>query len=203
MAWPLRHHAATREDTRRCRGHDYDLDMPDPQPTPQEKSLKRVLTISRLNGWSVAVVAALGTLVTLLLGDLTGTLVGLVAVASGWMEIRGNGKLQRKDASGMTLLVRSQLLLLGVLLAYCVIRLGSFDAETAMANLTPDMEAILKEAGLERGDILPMVSMTYYATYSAVAATCLIYQGGMALYYRSRTNTIITALSLPPNTTGP
>jgi hypothetical protein len=169
-----------------------------PAPTPQEKALKRVLTISRLNGWSVAVVAALGTLVTLLLGDLTGTLVGLVAIASGVMEIRGHGKLQRKDASGMTLLVRSQLLLLGVLLAYCAIRLGSFDGETAMANLTPDMEAILKEAGLGRGDILPLVSLAYYATYGAVAATCLIYQGGLALYYSRKREPVTQVLTGNP-----
>jgi len=169
--------------------------MPIAEPTPQEKSLKRVLAISRLNGWSVAVVASLGTIATLLLGDLTGTLVGLLAIGSGVMEIRGHRLVARRQAEGMKWLVRSQLLLLGVLLAYCATRLGSFDAETAMANLTPDMEAVLKEAGLERADILPLVRITYLATYGAVALTCLIYQGGMALYYSRKRDPVTQALT--------
>jgi hypothetical protein len=173
--------------------------MSNATPTPQAKVLQRVLSVSRLNGWSVAVVAALGTLVTLALGDLSGTLVGLLAVGSGTMEIRGHKRLKRRDPEGMKWLVRSQLLLLGVLLAYCATRLGSFDADTAMANLTPDMEALLKEAGLARSDILPLVRTAYLGTYTAVALTCLIYQGGLALYYRSRIRPVTEALAAPPS----
>jgi len=169
-----------------------------PAPTPQENALKRVLAVSRLNGWSVIVIATLGTLLTLVLGDLLGTVISLLAVASGWMEIRGNRKLRRRDPEGMKWLVRSQMFLLAVVLAYCASRLGSFDADTAMGNLTPDMEAILKEAGIEKGDILPMVRMAFLTTYLAVAVTCLIYQGGMALYYRRKTRLVTEALSSPP-----
>ena len=165
-----------------------------PEPTPAEKSLQRVRAISRINGWSVIVIAALGTLLTLVLGDLLGMFIGLLAVFSGWMEVRGHEKLKRRDQHGMKWLVRSQLFLLGVILAYCASRLGSFDGETAMANLTPDMEAVLKEAGLERGDVLPLVRTAYYATYLTVALVCLIYQGGLALYYRSRTRLVTEAL---------
>lgn len=169
-----------------------------PTPSPQAKALQRVLSISRLNGWSVAIIAGVGTLVTLVLGDLSGTFVGLMAVGSGVMEIRGYKQLKRRDPEGMKWLVRAQLFLLGVMLVYCVTRLGSFDADTAMANLTPDMEAVLQEAGLARGDILPLVRTAYLATYTAVALTCLIYQGGLALYYRSRIRLVTEALAEPP-----
>ncbi len=172
--------------------------MTTPASTPAEKTLKRVLAISRFNGWSVVFIAGLGTLLTLVLGDLLGTLIGLLAVVSGWMELRGHWKLKRRDPTGMTWLVRSQMLLLTVILVYCVSRLGSFDADTAMGNLTPDMEASLKEVGLERADILPMVRTSFLVTYLTVAVVCLIYQGGMALYYRRKTGLVTEALTPPP-----
>ena len=171
--------------------------MTAPEPTPQDKALRRVLAISRFNGWSVIVIAALGLLLTLLLGDLVGTFIGLLAVVAGWMEVRGHRVLRRHDPAGMAWLVRSQLFLLSVILVYCVTRLGSFDADTAMANLTPDMEAMLKEAGLERGDILPLVRTAFLATYLTLAIVSVIYQGGMALYYRSKTRLVTESLAGP------
>jgi hypothetical protein len=98
----------------------------------------------------------------------------------------------------MKLLVRSQTLLLSVILIYCVTRLGSFDADTAMGNMTPDMAASLKEIGLERGDILSMVRTTFFVTYIAVAVVTVLYQGGMALYYRRKTALVTEALAAPP-----
>ncbi len=169
-----------------------------PEPTPQDKALKRVVAVSRLNGWSVIVIAGLGALLTLLFGDLVGTFIGLLAVVAGWMEVRGHRMLRRGDPAGMPWLVRSQLFLLGVILVYCVTRLGSFDADTAMSNLTPDMEALLKEAGLARGDILPMVRTAFLGTYLTFAAVSIFYQGGMALYYRSKTRLVTEALARPP-----
>lgn len=174
------------------------MSMTTPAPTPAEKTLKRVQSVSLFNGWSVVVIAGLGILLTLVLGDLLGSIIGMLAVTSGWMEVRGHQKLKQRDPAGMTWLVRSQLLLLTVILVYCASRLGSFDGDTAMASLTPDMEAVLKESGLERGDILPLVRTAFIATYITVAAVCLVYQGGMALYYRSRTRLVTEALAIPP-----
>lgn len=134
----------------------------------------------------------------LLLGDLLGGFIGLCVIVSGWMEIRGGRQLKRNETDGVKWLVRSQLFLLAVILSYCASRLGSFDRDTVLANLTPDMETIFQEAGLEKADVLALVQSTFYAVYSAVALTCLIYQGGLALYYRSKTELIHEALNTPP-----
>jgi hypothetical protein len=175
--------------------------MTSPTPSPAAKALQRVLTVSRINGWSVCVIAGLGSLLALALGDLTSLFIGVLVAAAGVMEVRGHKQLKRRDPDGMKGLIRSQLFLLAVMLVYCAGRLGSFDADTAMASLTPDMEAMLKEAGLERADILPLVRMTFLGTYLAIAATCLIYQGGMALYYRSKVRLVTEALTTPPPAT--
>jgi len=170
-------------------------------PTPQENALKNVLKISRLNGWSVVVVAALSILLTLALGDLLGSAIGLLAMVSGWMEVRGGRKLKQRDPAGMTWLVRSQLFLLTIILVYCASRLGSFDAETVLGNLTPDMESILQDSGIQRADILPLVHKAFLALYLSVAFVTILYQGGMALYYRRKTTLVTEALNtvfVPP-----
>jgi uncharacterized membrane protein HdeD (DUF308 family) len=177
--------------------------MSTPEPTSQAKTLRRVLLVSAIDGWSIVAIAGLGTLITLALGDLVGLVVGVLVLAAGVIELRGRRQLQRRDPNGMRLLIRAQLLLLTVILVYCVSRLGSFDADTAMANLTPEMEAILKENGLERADVLPLVQTAFYATYSIVAVVSVIFQGGLTLYYRSRAAAVTAALTPTPEPINP
>lgn len=168
------------------------------EPTKAEKTLKRVLFISAFDGWSIIVIAVLGILITLAMGDYSGLAVGLLIAAAGGMELRGRKLLKRRDPSGMKLLVRSQLFFLAVILVYCATRLGSFDEATVMGNSTPDMEAAMKELGIQKADLLPMVRSTFFALYSGVALGTLIYQGGMTLYYRAKTKLVTEALSPPP-----
>ena len=168
------------------------------EPTKQEKALKRVLRYSRLNGWSVVIIAGLGVLLALALGDLVGAFIGLLVGVAGWMELRGHHKLKRRDPDGMTWLVRSQMFLLSVILVYCASRLGSFDNDTMLSGLTPEMESLLKESGIERADIVPMVRLAFFSTYITVAVVTVLYQGGMALYYRSRTKLVTEALKAAP-----
>jgi hypothetical protein len=172
--------------------------MTAPEPTKAEKTLKRVLFISAFDGWCVIVIAALGTLLTLAFGDYSGVVVGLLIAAAGGLELRGRKALKRRDPAGMTTLARSQLFLMAVILVYCTTRLGSFDSATAMGNLTPDMEALLQESGIQKADILPLVRLSFLAIYGGVALGTLIFQGGMILYYRAKTNLVIEALSTPP-----
>ena len=172
--------------------------MPTSTLSPAEISLQRLLTVSRLNGWSVIVISSLGSLLALAIGDLLSTLIGLLVLAAGLLEVRGHRQLQQRDPAGLTLLVRSQLFLLAVMLVYCAGRLGSFDADTALASLTPDMEIILAEAGLDKSSLLPLVRTAFFALYSAVAAITLIYQGGLALFYRSKIKLVTEALTAPP-----
>lgn len=171
--------------------------MTAPEPTPQDKALKRVLLVSAIDGWSVTVIASLGVLLTLIIGDWLGTGIGLLVLAAGVLELHGRRQIMRRDSDGLKQLVRAQLFLLAVILVYCTSRLGSFDADTAMASLTPDMEALLKEAGLERADILPLVRITFFATYGGVALLSLLFQGGLILYYRRKTRLVTAALTAP------
>ena len=165
-----------------------------PPLPPAQAALQKVLKVSRLNGWSIAVFAGLCTLVSLAFGDWAGAGVGLLVTASGVMEIHGHRLLQRRDATGMTWLVRAETFLLSVILVYAVSRLLSFDAEYILSNLTPDLEALLKEAGISKAEIVPLVQTFFRAFYGAVILVALLYQGGLALYYRRQTALVTEAL---------
>ena len=172
--------------------------MTAPAPKSPEKILQRVLLVAAIDGWSLVGIAGAGVLLTLAFGDWLGTGIGLLVLAAGLSELRGRRRLRRSDPAGMKVLIRAQLFLLGVILVYCVSRLGSFDGDTALANLTPEMEVVLNEAGLARADVLPLVRMACYATYGTVAVVSVVFQGGLALYYRSRTGPVTAALTTPP-----
>ena len=172
--------------------------MPSPVPTPPEKVLNRVLLVSAIDGWCVVTLAGFGLLIALALGDLSGAFTGLLIIAAGIMELTGRRRLLRGDPLGMKRLVRAQLFLLTVILLYCVTRLGSFDLELAMSNLTPEMEAVLKENGVERADVGPLVQILFYLVYGLVAFLSLLFQGGLILYYRSRAARVAAALVPPP-----
>ena len=175
------------------------MHMTVPPLTPPQLALKKVLKISRVNGWSVAVFAGLCTLVSLVFGDLVGSGIGLLVVASGVMEIHGHRLLKRRDVGGMTWLVRSQLFLLSVILVYSVSRLFSFDSEYILSNLTPELEALLRENGITRAEIISLVQTFFRAFYGAVILVTVIYQGGMAFYYRCKSPLVTEELNLPPN----
>ncbi len=172
-----------------------------------EKALASVRRFSRLNGWSVVIVAALGTFLTLLLGDFLGVGIGLLVVVGGMMEVHGNRRLAALDPKGMSWLVRSQFTVLAVILVYAVSRLGSFDGEMALANLTPEMRAALQELQLDPRELLPLVKLTVFLTYGTVAVVTCVYQGGLGLFYRSRiplvNKAIAAAKSARPPTVAP
>lgn len=174
--------------------------MPPPVPTPPEKVLDRVLLVSSIDGGSVVALAGLGTLLALAFGDLSGAFTGLLMAAAGGLELTGRRRLRRGDPGGMKLLVRAQVFLLAVILLYCVTRLGSFDQELVMSNLTPEMEAALKESGIERADVGPAVQILFYLVYGLVAVVSLVCQGALILYYRSRAAPVAEALATPPST---
>jgi|UniRef100_UPI00404943E2 hypothetical protein len=167
------------------------------QTTPDEV-LRRVLRLSSVNGLSVAIFAGLCALGSLVFGDLLGAGVGLLVAIGGITEVRGRNKLRQRDADGMRLLVRAQWMVLGVIWVYAASRIGSFDAMLALDNQTPEMRQMLAEAGVETAQLITLVKIFFYVFYSVVMLVTLIYQGGLALYYKHRTPMVAAALSVPP-----
>jgi len=166
--------------------------------TPKD-TLHRVMRIARLNGWSIAIFAGFCAFVSLVCGDWVGAFIGIVVTVGGAVEIRGLRRLQQHDAEGgMDLLIRAQLIVMGVIWVYGVERLMSFDLEGSMAELRPQMQTIYEQTGLTEHDFGRWLTLGFYSLYATVLFVTLIYQGGMALYYRSRREAVREALTAPP-----
>lgn len=164
-----------------------------PPPLPAEM-LNRIVRLAKLDGLSVLVVAAAGALISVGLGNLGGFLTGLLIAAAGASERHGGSLLQKREERGLKWLVRSQLYLLCVILLYALTRLGSYDPEYVRSIITPEMQQAFQQAGLSVADILPLVRMAFYALYGGLAIATVLYQGGLALYYWRRAETVRTAL---------
>jgi hypothetical protein len=171
-----------------------------PQPSPAD-TLKRVIKIARVNGMVVVFpVSFLCALIALAIGDLSSAIAGLLVAAAGWSEWHGAKLLQRGRARGIGWLVRSQLYLLGIIEIYAVARIASYDPEYVRSMVTPEMRQIFDSAGLNIEQVMPMVRTAFYALYGSLIVLTLFYQGGLALYYWRRTETVRAALgeTAPP-----
>lgn len=167
-------------------------------PSPPEETLRRVVRMSRLNGWSVAICGGLSALVSLGLLSPVGVAVSLLVALGGALEVHGQRLLERRAADGLRWLVRGQIVVLAVIWAYAVWQLFSFNRELAPWLASPDLRAMLDGLGLRAEEVLPLARQLYYVLYGALMAATLIYQGGLALYYRQRAAAVEAALAAPP-----
>jgi hypothetical protein len=177
--------------------------MAPPGPTPEVKALTRVLLISAIDGWSVVALSALGTLLALAVGEYIVALAGLLIMAAGLLELHGRRRLQLREASGMRLLVWAQLFLLGAIWTYAWYRWRFFDADALWRSL-PELAQVrldtqLAIAGLDpAADRAAVLEMMNFHICVLLAFLTLLFQGGLVLYYRSRTPRVAAALAAPP-----
>ncbi len=177
-------------------------------PRPPEEVLRRVIRFSRLNGWSAVLFASLGALVSLGLLDPISVSICLLIGLGGALEVHGQRMLVRRDAGGMRWLVRAQLVVLAVVWFYAATHLVSFDAVYLRDEVIPNaremlsafgmnLDQIFEQADLDTNAVVAFVRLLFVAIYGSLMLVTLIYQGGLALYYRRRTAAVEAALRIP------
>jgi hypothetical protein len=160
-------------------------------PLLPSEVVARVQRLARFDGLSVALVAGSLALVAAILGDYVGAGVGLLVAGAGAVELHGASLLTQRHARGMSWLVRSQLLLLTAILAYCALRWARPDLAPLRRVVSDDMKEQLELIGWSVDAFLQLV---YRLTYVCVALVTTLYQGGMALYYWRRSAAVAAAL---------
>jgi hypothetical protein len=177
-----------------------------PQPSSAD-TLRRVIKIARFDGLSVLILSGLCTLGAIALGAWGSIGTGLLITAAGWSEWHGAKLLQRGRARGIGWLVRSQLYLLSIILLYVIGKMTSFDLDPENVRLHIQqmnplfaqftgrtIQEYLEDVGLTVQDVPRLARTFFYAAFGTVALVTLIYQGGLALYYRRRTEAVYAAL---------
>jgi hypothetical protein len=160
-------------------------------PLLPEETLHRVLRVANFNGMSVLAVAGMLTLAVASTGNYVGAAIGLLVAAAGAFELHGAGLLRTGEPKGIQWLIASQPYLFVVVLAYCVLRLASYDPALLRAAVTDEMRVVLEERGYDEEQFLRMM---YVTTYALLGIATLIYQGAMTAYYFRRRHAVVAAL---------
>jgi hypothetical protein len=148
---------------------------------------ERVARIARWNGGSILVVAGLGALLSLAGGDLVAGGCGLAIATAGALEHRGGRRLADAGWDPAALrptLVRCELAVLALIVAYSAWRLGTADLAAEIAAL-PKEERMALEAmvGEDRALLEGLFALGLKLTYGTLILVTLAYQGGMAWWY--------------------
>ncbi len=168
-----------------------------PPPLPA-KVLARVLRVATFEGRTVLVLAGGLALIEALGRDWYGAVVGSLVAGAGAVELHGAGLLRSGQARGLNWLVRSQLLLLNLILVYVAIQLILLHRHGLNGIFSPEMIDALKAGGVSANDFGLTLVVGMQRIYAAIAALTILYQGGMALYYHRQRAAVRQAIEQAP-----
>jgi len=169
------------------------------------RKVQGAVKFARFSAWTLALAAIIGLLIGIF--DVTSAVMGLVLLAVTVIEFRGAGLLQKADPKGPMMLGWNQLMLLGLIGAYCFYQAYIATAKPMVSDpqlmeilADPASRQALQDAGLSSG-LLQMIdnpAQTNKLGYALVAFVSLVVQGLTALYYFSRRRVVEAYLRATP-----
>jgi len=179
--------------------------MPAKPPPLPEAVYQRVMRVAKAEGWSILIIASMGAFMAAGGGNVIPAIAACVAAGAGAMEIHGVQRLARGDETAVNWLVRSQLLLMLVILAYVIFRLVFFDLAAVQPQLLEvrrEMLAFYENMNVDApsfyqsdAQFMSVVRLVYTLTYCLLGIATCVYQGLMARYYHRRRAAISQALN--------
>jgi hypothetical protein len=157
-----------------------------------QKTLRHVLLISALDGWSITVIAGSCALTSLILSAWMGVGVGLILTMAGVIELCGRAQLMHGQPAGLTKLTAAQLLILFTVCAYAAANILTYNEAALLAQISSRLHEY--QPGIGVADLQPILKPLYFAIYLAVIGFTVLFQGGLALYYTSRKAGVAEAL---------
>jgi len=170
-------------------------------PLLPSETLRRVLRVAALDGRILLFVAGFFAILSASNAEVVAAIVGCAAAGAGALELHGIGQIRSGDSRGADWLVRSQLILLAVILFYVAWRITTFDFEPYRSRLLPLMQTPLFQNALEEMHItvdqyLSLLARLFQWGYVVVGVVSIFFQGGLAVYYHNRRRAIERALEI-------
>jgi hypothetical protein len=156
------------------------------------EALTRVIRVSRGHGTMMLAISGGFAVLAALSGDTVGAAAGLLVAGAGAMERHGSMLLEAEDIRGIRWAAMAELFAMFAILAYCQVRMITVDVTMLRAAVTDELKAQLALNGIGVDEFLHYLNRI---VFFAVAATTVIYQGGMALYYLRRRRAVEVALA--------
>lgn len=178
--------------------------MPKPPPLPAAV-LAQVMRISVIDGRVLVFLAGGFGVVSLLMADWLGALVGGLAAGAGMIELHGRRQLRAGEIIGVNWLVRSQIVLLTVIVTYVVYRYFTYDPLPSLQQIEQAFASAQRAQGMEPTPLAEMVGMTNeqmlilakksaHSAYLTIGVATVLCQGGLAYYYHRKGPIIARAL---------
>jgi len=162
----------------------------------KEKIIRKVASVSKWNGGSIAIFAGLCTLITLVFQDWGYVLLGLAITSAGVMELKGRKKLLQGQADAGKWLKGSQLWLIALIFGYACFRIFAFDSSDPLKDLpTESVDQLKTVFGMNNDEFGEYVTFLNYVVYGMVMLITFLYQGGMWLYYKLKTSKLLKLAS--------
>ena len=161
-------------------------------PLLPSETLERVLRRAQFDGTGVLAVGSFFALMGAAAGDVVGVMAWLLIAGTGAMALHGATLLREAEPRGVHWLVGGQVFCMTVILSLCAWQLTHADIEPLRAAVTSEMRSSIAQTGLTEEQFL---LLTYRFTYGVIATGTLLYQGGMALYYRRRRRAVTAAVA--------
>jgi len=144
------------------------------------------------NGMGYAVFGGLSLVFALWDRDIIGLILGAVLLGVGLYERAQSKRLLQADTAAPLRLARGELVLLGTIALYGVLGLTVLPGPR---DLLQHQLGSTQGLGLDVQKIANSITTIWYTTVIAVS---LLYQGGMALYFRSRRSDVTRYLEEVP-----
>lgn len=149
------------------------------------KRIARAVTVAQFDGWSIGAFAAL----TLLFGftSISGVILAGAMGAIAFLELRGAARIRQLQADAARVLGFNQLTLGALLVAYAAWQIVSHLTGTGQYAQIAASDPQLGEMLAPVEDLTRMIVV---GVYSALIVGSLVAQGGLAMFYFSRTKHI-------------
>lgn len=175
--------------------------MPAPAPNPVRK-LNRVIVIARADSTAVIFCSGASLVLSAMQANWVFALFSVLAIVAGVMERHGARLLDDGNATGLPWLPGAQGVLFTVVIGYVAWRWKHFDpgqywAEipaAAQEKILEQMRAAGLDPDVERDPLLRVMNGLMCFTLGVVT---LLYQGGLALWYRLQQRYVTAALQNP------
>lgn len=142
------------------------------------------LRYAKFDAYSLMVCGALSSALSLACWSFISVFTSVMIGATGWAELKGVRMFAAGDMHGARRhLCGSQLVLIGALWLYCAVQL-LFPSPMVFSD---DMVAALRDNGLNPPAVAQFLRSIFRLAYILLIPIVGLYQGGMAVYYFSKT----------------
>jgi len=143
-----------------------------------------VLKMAKFDGYGLLVMGVPSMILAFFSSSVSGFIIGALVAGCGWCELDGYRRYIGRLPGARPRLVGSQLMLIAGAWTYAGWTILHPEP------LSPEITDLIKESGDQASEVLGMAANLRLIVAAAICGITLLYQGGLALYYWSKTRRV-------------